>query len=139
MNTVLATRKVSTATSETAHDRSVVLGCLIVNGDIANAAWVGLGLRMERVGVAWVVWERDAVDRDRYRSHVEWNETDHFEEGPEFDVLDDAIDWARRRATTVVVRPEWDETVMFDGTEGGPSSWLRFDDPSAPWVPRDPA
>jgi hypothetical protein len=80
-----------------------------------------------RTGVVWIAWWEPRawhvdVDPAHYGCHWEPSfddqDEDRYEDGPEFDTLDEALTWARRRSGDIVVRPAWDRGSTYWAGDG---------------------
>jgi hypothetical protein len=99
---------------------------LDVAGDLPSA--IG---RMGRVWIAW--WfARRPQDAATHPAHYwcYWEGLDEdsglLENGMEFEKLQDALAWARRRADNIIVRPSWDPDVHYWAGQGSPPDGLKL-------------
>ena len=96
--------------------------------------------------VAWITWHDDSEVFNRRPELVgaaeEW-EPPHYSvyldiEGenaagglgppdPSFVSLDDALAYAKTRATRIIVRPSWSPTEHFVASDDPPHEWVRLD------------
>jgi hypothetical protein len=89
-------------------------------------------------GVVFVTWYEAASARERAlgiddpaRYSCDWQNHDEGDldsyDGAEFDTLDEAMVWARRRTPAVIVRPEWDSGEDYVATDEPRSAWITLD------------
>lgn len=91
---------------------------------------------------AFVVWiDDDEVRRRRPQLAADFSNPSHYSisvqaasdvdppyfDGPDMEDLDDAVRWARSRASRVLVRPRWDANRHYVADEGPATDWRPFD------------